>query len=137
MALLLGHAAFLGEKKGTRRRAALWYLSSADRLEKGGVVRLSFVLLKKSPLLTIMVIHRNPLPCISSGNHIRCTLPFRIKNCHLPSGKAKTKIRCNGEALTLFFQVSNMNLVVLCIRPGILLALSSISSVCLEVLHPR
>ena len=49
MALLLGHAAFLGEKKGTRRRAALWYLSSADRLEKGGVVRLSFIYSRTAP----------------------------------------------------------------------------------------
>jgi len=38
LALLLGHAAFLSAKKKARRRAALWYLSAANRLEKIGIV---------------------------------------------------------------------------------------------------
>lgn len=37
-ALLLAHAAFLTSKKGAFRRAALWYMFAADRLEKAGVV---------------------------------------------------------------------------------------------------
>ena len=38
-ALLLGHAAFLSSRRNARRRAALWYLYAADRLEKAGIVR--------------------------------------------------------------------------------------------------
>ena len=37
-ALLLAHAAFLTVKKGALRRAALWYLFAAERLEKAGIV---------------------------------------------------------------------------------------------------
>lgn len=40
-ALLLGHAAFLSARKGAHRRAALWYLRAADRLEKAGIVSIS------------------------------------------------------------------------------------------------
>jgi hypothetical protein len=37
-ALLLAHAALLSARKLARRRAALWYLSAANRLEKCGIV---------------------------------------------------------------------------------------------------
>jgi hypothetical protein len=37
-ALLLAHAALLSSRKHTKRRAALWYLSAANRLEKCGIV---------------------------------------------------------------------------------------------------
>ena len=37
-ALLLAHAAFLTTKKNAFRRASLWYLFAADRLEKAGIV---------------------------------------------------------------------------------------------------
>ncbi|PSS37571.1 hypothetical protein PHLCEN_2v587 [Hermanssonia centrifuga] len=37
-ALLLGHAASLSARKQSRRRASLWYLYAADRLEKAGIV---------------------------------------------------------------------------------------------------
>ena len=40
-ATLYAHAAFLSELKGARRRAALWYLVAADKLEKTGIVRTS------------------------------------------------------------------------------------------------
>ena len=38
-AILYAHAAFLSDFKGARRRAALWYLVAADKLEKTGIVR--------------------------------------------------------------------------------------------------
>ena len=37
-ALLLAHAAQLSVIKGARRRAALWFLLAANRLEKCGIV---------------------------------------------------------------------------------------------------
>lgn len=37
-ALLLAHAALLSSRKKTKRRAALWYLAAANRLEKCGIV---------------------------------------------------------------------------------------------------
>ncbi|PCH33758.1 hypothetical protein WOLCODRAFT_60797 [Wolfiporia cocos MD-104 SS10] len=46
--LLLAHAAFLSEKKGCRRRSALWYLLSADRLEKAGNKPLAMHLFRKA-----------------------------------------------------------------------------------------
>lgn len=48
-ALLLAHAAFLTSKKSALRRAALWYLSAADRLEKAGIVS-SFTWISDNPL---------------------------------------------------------------------------------------
>lgn len=42
-ALLLAHAAFLSAQKNTKRRAALWYLFAANRLEKCGIVGLYLV----------------------------------------------------------------------------------------------
>lgn len=42
-ALLLAHAAFLSAQKNARRRAALWYLFAATRLEKCGIVGLYLV----------------------------------------------------------------------------------------------
>lgn len=36
-AIMLSYAAYLSEKKGARRRSALWFLYAADRLEKGGI----------------------------------------------------------------------------------------------------
>lgn len=38
MALLLAHAAMLSLRKGARRRAALWYVMAAHKLEKCGIV---------------------------------------------------------------------------------------------------
>lgn len=40
-ALLYGHAALLSVRKNARRRAALWYLFAANKLEKYGIVRFS------------------------------------------------------------------------------------------------
>lgn len=37
-ALLLAHAALLSARKHAKRRASLWYLSAANRLEKCGIV---------------------------------------------------------------------------------------------------
>lgn len=37
-ALLLAHAALLSAQKNAKRRAALWYLFAANRLEKCGIV---------------------------------------------------------------------------------------------------
>ena len=37
-AILYAQAAFLSELKGAVRRAALWYLVAADKLEKTGIV---------------------------------------------------------------------------------------------------
>lgn len=42
-ALLLAHAAFLSAQKITKRRAALWYLFAANRLEKCGIVGLYLI----------------------------------------------------------------------------------------------
>lgn len=42
-ALLLAHAALLSTKKRAWRRAALWYVLAATRLEKCGIVRLSSI----------------------------------------------------------------------------------------------
>jgi len=42
-ALLLAHAAFLSAQKNAKRRAALWYLFAASRLEKCGIVGLDLV----------------------------------------------------------------------------------------------
>ncbi|GBE78241.1 hypothetical protein SCP_0111240 [Sparassis crispa] len=47
-ALLLAHAAFLSERKGRRRRSALWYLSAADRLEKAGIKPLAMHFFRKA-----------------------------------------------------------------------------------------
>ena len=41
-ALLLAQAALLSAKKQARRRAALWYVSAAGRLEKCGIVSFFF-----------------------------------------------------------------------------------------------
>ncbi|KAH9937068.1 ER-golgi trafficking TRAPP I complex 85 kDa subunit-domain-containing protein [Fomitopsis serialis] len=46
--LLYAHAAFLSEKKNARRRAALWYLLAADRLEKAGTKILAMFLFRKA-----------------------------------------------------------------------------------------
>ena len=42
-ALLLAHAAFLSAQHHVKRRAALWYLFAANRLEKCGIVGLYLV----------------------------------------------------------------------------------------------
>ncbi|EMD42167.1 hypothetical protein CERSUDRAFT_90771 [Gelatoporia subvermispora B] len=47
-ALLLAHAAFLSEKKGSRRRSTLWYLFSADRLERSGIKPLAMYLFRRA-----------------------------------------------------------------------------------------
>ncbi|CAL1695522.1 unnamed protein product [Somion occarium] len=50
-ALLLAHAAFLSEKRKAQRRAALWYLFAADKLEKGGIKPLAMHFFRKSHVL--------------------------------------------------------------------------------------
>ncbi|KAJ6574977.1 ER-golgi trafficking TRAPP I complex 85 kDa subunit-domain-containing protein [Mycena capillaripes] len=47
-ALLLAHAALLSARKLARRRAALWYLSAANRLEKCGIKPLTMYFLRKA-----------------------------------------------------------------------------------------
>ncbi|KAI0721227.1 ER-golgi trafficking TRAPP I complex 85 kDa subunit-domain-containing protein [Cerioporus squamosus] len=47
-ATLYAHAAFLSEIKGARRRAALWYLVAADKLEKTGIKRLAMHFFRKA-----------------------------------------------------------------------------------------
>ena len=47
-AMLYAQAAFLSEIKGARRRAALWYLIAADKLEKTGIVCLNCIPLSMS-----------------------------------------------------------------------------------------
>ncbi|EKM61151.1 uncharacterized protein PHACADRAFT_190295 [Phanerochaete carnosa HHB-10118-sp] len=47
-ALLLAHAAFLTSKKGALRRSALWYLFSADRLEKAGIKPVALYLFRQA-----------------------------------------------------------------------------------------
>ncbi|KAK0464963.1 ER-golgi trafficking TRAPP I complex 85 kDa subunit-domain-containing protein [Desarmillaria tabescens] len=47
-ALLLAHAALLTTAKGARRRAALWYASAANRLEKCGIKPLTMYFLRKA-----------------------------------------------------------------------------------------
>ncbi|KAF7339581.1 hypothetical protein MSAN_02172600 [Mycena sanguinolenta] len=47
-ALLLAHAALLSARKSARRRAALWYLSAANRLEKCGIKPLTMYFLRKA-----------------------------------------------------------------------------------------
>ncbi|KAK0478294.1 ER-golgi trafficking TRAPP I complex 85 kDa subunit-domain-containing protein [Armillaria novae-zelandiae] len=47
-ALLLAHAALLTTSKGARRRAALWYVSAANRLEKCGIKPLTMYFLRKA-----------------------------------------------------------------------------------------
>ncbi|OBZ79321.1 hypothetical protein A0H81_00967 [Grifola frondosa] len=42
------HAAMLSERKGARRRAALWYLSAADKLEKTGIKPLAMHFFRKA-----------------------------------------------------------------------------------------
>jgi hypothetical protein len=43
-ALLLAHAALLSARKQARRKAALWYLFAANRLEKCGIASESVLL---------------------------------------------------------------------------------------------
>ncbi|CCM05178.1 uncharacterized protein FIBRA_07387 [Fibroporia radiculosa] len=45
---LLAHAAFLSEKKGVRRRSALWYLSAGDKFEKSGHKPLAMYFFRKA-----------------------------------------------------------------------------------------
>ncbi|KAG8219699.1 ER-golgi trafficking TRAPP I complex 85 kDa subunit-domain-containing protein [Butyriboletus roseoflavus] len=47
-ALLLAHAAFLSARKNAKRRAALWYLFAANRLEKCGIKPLTMFFLRKA-----------------------------------------------------------------------------------------
>ncbi|KAJ6621602.1 ER-golgi trafficking TRAPP I complex 85 kDa subunit-domain-containing protein [Mycena sp. CBHHK59/15] len=47
-ALLLAHAALLSARKLARRRAALWYVSAANRLEKCGIKPLTMYFLRKA-----------------------------------------------------------------------------------------
>ncbi|CAK5264890.1 unnamed protein product [Mycena citricolor] len=50
-ALLLGHAALLSARRSATRRAALWYLSAANRLEKCGIKPLTMYFLRKAQQL--------------------------------------------------------------------------------------
>ncbi|KAF5384925.1 hypothetical protein D9615_001402 [Tricholomella constricta] len=47
-ALLLAHAALLSSRTQARRRAALWYLSAANRLEKCGIKPLTMFFLRRA-----------------------------------------------------------------------------------------
>ncbi|KAH7885908.1 ER-golgi trafficking TRAPP I complex 85 kDa subunit-domain-containing protein, partial [Phlebopus sp. FC_14] len=47
-ALLLAHAALLSARKNAKRRAALWYLFAANRLEKCGIKPLTMYFLRKA-----------------------------------------------------------------------------------------
>ncbi|KAH9944035.1 ER-golgi trafficking TRAPP I complex 85 kDa subunit-domain-containing protein [Epithele typhae] len=47
-AMLYAEAAFLSELKGARRRAALWYLVAADKLEKTGIKPLAMYFFRKA-----------------------------------------------------------------------------------------
>ncbi|KAF8846247.1 hypothetical protein BDN67DRAFT_986591 [Paxillus ammoniavirescens] len=47
-ALLLAHAALLSVRKNARRRAALWYLFAANRLEKCGIKPLTMYFLRRA-----------------------------------------------------------------------------------------
>ncbi|KAF7306800.1 hypothetical protein MIND_00471700 [Mycena indigotica] len=47
-ALLIAHAALLSARKSARRRAALWYLSAANRLEKCGIKPLTMHFLRRA-----------------------------------------------------------------------------------------
>ncbi|CDO73209.1 hypothetical protein BN946_scf185007.g264 [Trametes cinnabarina] len=47
-AILYAHAAFLSELKGARRRAALWYLVAAEKLEKTGIKPLAMYFFRKA-----------------------------------------------------------------------------------------
>ncbi|KAF9229138.1 hypothetical protein BS17DRAFT_742850 [Gyrodon lividus] len=47
-ALLLAHAAFLSARKNAKRRAALWYLFAANRLEKCGIKPLTMYFLRRA-----------------------------------------------------------------------------------------
>jgi hypothetical protein len=53
-ALLLARAAFLSGRKSASRRATLWYFLAASRLEKCGIVSVSFARLA-CPILTIFL----------------------------------------------------------------------------------
>ncbi|KAI0715153.1 ER-golgi trafficking TRAPP I complex 85 kDa subunit-domain-containing protein [Earliella scabrosa] len=56
-ATLYAHAAFLSELKGARRRAALWYLVAADKLEKTGIKPLAMYFFRKAHDL-----YQDPVP---------------------------------------------------------------------------
>ncbi|RPD64974.1 hypothetical protein L227DRAFT_571426 [Lentinus tigrinus ALCF2SS1-6] len=56
-ATLYAHAAFLSELKGARRRAALWYLVAADKLEKTGIKPLAMHFFRKAHSL-----YQDPIP---------------------------------------------------------------------------
>lgn len=58
-ALLLAHAAQLSVIKGARRRAALWFLSAANRLEKCGIVSEPETNVL-APLIHLFRLSRNP-----------------------------------------------------------------------------
>ncbi|KAH9897998.1 ER-golgi trafficking TRAPP I complex 85 kDa subunit-domain-containing protein [Cubamyces lactineus] len=47
-AILYAHAAFLSESKRSRRRAALWYLVAAEKLEKTGIKTLAMYFFRKA-----------------------------------------------------------------------------------------
>ncbi|KAI0051657.1 hypothetical protein FA95DRAFT_1484733 [Auriscalpium vulgare] len=47
-AVLLAHAAYLSVRKKARRRAALWYLFAANRLEKSGIKPLTMYFLRRA-----------------------------------------------------------------------------------------
>ncbi|KAM5531871.1 hypothetical protein V8D89_014425 [Ganoderma adspersum] len=56
-AILYAHAAFLSEIKGAKRRAALWYLVAADKLEKTGIKPLAMYFFRKAHDL-----YQDPMP---------------------------------------------------------------------------
>ncbi|KAI8981263.1 ER-golgi trafficking TRAPP I complex 85 kDa subunit-domain-containing protein [Trametes punicea] len=56
-AILYAHAAFLSEMKNARRRAALWYLVAAEKLEKTGIKPLAMYFFRRAHDL-----YQNPPP---------------------------------------------------------------------------
>jgi trafficking protein particle complex subunit 8 len=91
-ALLLAQAGHLSSRRQVRRRAALWYLLAANRLEKSGIVR-SGLSLWHFLFTSLSGPIRNLSPCISCvrrTNFIRF-LPKRI--CRLRFGTPRG-LRC-------------------------------------------
>ncbi|KAF8640579.1 hypothetical protein AX17_000241 [Amanita inopinata Kibby_2008] len=71
-ALLLAHAALLSARKGSKRRAALWYLVAANKLEKSGIKPLTMYFLRKAHALYLT---KPPKPLSPSFWDSECRTP--------------------------------------------------------------
>ena len=76
-ALLLAQAALLSAKRQARRRAGLWYVSAAGRLEKCGIVSLSFCWICRTLMVISLEIFGYIFPTESAGI-VQHTLAQRI-----------------------------------------------------------